>query len=73
MTKRTQQIIDKISHLQIEELEMILKEILNRIDQQKRVESILDEYIGIGKGLWQTDAQAYVEELRSEEEKSLPE
>lgn len=73
MTKRTQQIIDEISHLQIEELEMILKEILKRLDQQKRVESILDEYIGIGKGFWQTDAQEYVEELRREEEKSQPE
>ena len=46
MTKRTQQIIDEISDFQIEELEMILKEIFKRIDQQKRVESILDEYIG---------------------------
>jgi len=73
MTKRTEQIIDEISHLQLEELEMILKEILKRIDQQKRVELILDEYIGIGEGFWQTDAQEYVEELRSEEEKNLPE
>ena len=72
MTKRTQQIIDEISHLQVEELEMILKEIRRRIDQQKRVESILDEYIGIGESFWQTDAQEYVEELRREE-KGLPE
>jgi predicted translin family RNA/ssDNA-binding protein len=73
MTKRTQHIIDEISHLQLEEFEMILKEIHRRIDQQRRVESILDEYIGIGEGFWQTDAQEYVEELRREEEKSLPE
>jgi hypothetical protein len=73
MTKRTEQIIDEISQFQLEELEMILKEILKRIDQQKRVESILDEYIGIGEGFWQIDAQEYVEELRSEEEKNLPE
>ncbi|MCB9082493.1 MAG: hypothetical protein H6555_12365 [Lewinellaceae bacterium] len=72
MTQRTQQIIDEINHLQLEELEVILKEILKQIDQQKRVESILEEYIGIGEGCWQTDAQVYIEELRSEEEKSLP-
>lgn len=72
MTKRTQHIVDEISHLQLEELEVVLKEILKRIDQQKRVELILEEYIGIGEGFWQTDAQTYVEELRSEEEKSLP-
>ena len=47
--------------------------LVKRIDQQKRVESILDEYIGLGEGYWLTDAQAYVEELRSEEEQSLRE
>ncbi|HKK78171.1 MAG TPA: hypothetical protein VJ933_01025 [Phaeodactylibacter sp.] len=65
MTKRTQHIIEEINHLQLEELEMVLAELLKRIDQQKRVSSILDEYIGLSEGLWQTDAQAYVEELRN--------
>lgn len=65
MTKRTQHIIDEINHLQSEELEIVLRELLKRIDQQKRVASILDEYIGLGEGLWKTDAQAYVEELRN--------
>jgi len=44
-----------------------MKEILKRIDQQKRVESILDDFIGAGEGFWQTDAQEYIEELRSED------
>ena len=65
MTKRTQHIIEEINHLQSEELEIVLRELLKRIDQQKRVSSILDEYIGLGEGLWQTDAQTYVEELRN--------
>ena len=73
MTKRTQHIIEEINHLQSEELEIVLRELLKRIDQQKRIESILDEYIGLGEGFWLTDAQAYVEELRSEEEQSLTE
>lgn len=67
MTKRTQRIIDEIHHLHLEELELIMKEILKQIDQQKRVESILDEFIGSGEGFWQTDAQEYIEELRSED------
>jgi hypothetical protein len=57
--------IEEINHLQSEELEIVLRELLKRIDQQKRVESILDEYIGIGERFWQTDAQAYVETLRN--------
>ncbi len=65
MTKRTQHIIEEINHLQSEELEIVLRELLKRIDQQKRIESILDEYIGLGEGFWQTDAQTYVEELRN--------
>lgn len=73
MTKRTQQIIDEICLLQKEELEIILSEIHKRINRQQWVESILDEYIGIGEGFWETDAQVYIRELRSEDEKSLSE
>lgn len=67
MTIRTAQIIDEISQLQLEELEEVLKEIHLRIDQQKQMEAILEEYMGIGTGFWQTDAQEYVSGLRSEE------
>lgn len=73
MTERTEHIINEISHLPLEELEVVLKEILRQIDRQKRVELILEEYVGLGEGFWQTDAQAYVEELRSEEDQSLTE
>lgn len=63
-----QTIIKEISHLNQEELELLLREVIQRIDQQKKVEAILDEYIGVGEGVWQTDAQEYVNELRKEEE-----
>ena len=63
-----QTIIKEISHLNQEELELLLREVIQRIDRQKKVEAILDEYIGVGKGVWQTDAQEYVNELRKEEE-----
>lgn len=63
-----QTIIKEISHLNQEELELLLREVIQRIDQQKKVEAILDEYMGVGQGVWQTDAQDYVNELRKEEE-----
>ncbi len=65
MTK-VQTIIEEISHLSQEELEMILSEILNRLDRKNKIESILDQYIGIGEGLWEQDAQDHINELREE-------
>lgn len=65
MTK-VQTIIEEISHLSQEELEVILGEILNRLDRKNKIESILDQYIGIGEGLWEEDAQDHINELREE-------
>ncbi len=65
MTK-VQTIIEEISHLSQEELEMILGEILNRLDRKDKIESILGQYIGIGEGVWGEDAQGHVNELREE-------
>jgi hypothetical protein len=64
---RIQTIIEEINHLEQGELEIILQEILKRIDRRKQIDSILDESIGIGEGVWETDAQDYVNELREEE------
>ena len=73
MTKKTkemtkvQTIIEEINHLNPDELELILKNILMRLDRRKRIESILEEYMGIGEGVWKVDAQEYVNDLRKEE------
>ena len=63
-----QTIIEGINQLSQEELAVLLREVIKRIDQQEQVEGILNEYIGIGEGLWDTDAQAYVDDLRQEDE-----
>ena len=59
-------IIEEISHLNQEELEVILQEILNRLDRKNKIESLLNEYIGIGEGIWEKDAQEYIDELRQD-------
>lgn len=69
---RIQAIIEEINHLNPAELEVILKEILMRLDRKKKIESILEEYMGIGEGVWETDAQEYVNELREEDESYTP-
>ncbi|MDX1939311.1 MAG: hypothetical protein SFU99_02100 [Saprospiraceae bacterium] len=66
MTK-IQTIIEEIHDLNSEELETLLREILQRINAYQQAESILNEYIGSGKGIWEMDAQEYVNELRRED------
>lgn len=68
MTVRAEQLIDEISQLPLAELEVVLAAILKRMDRQRLAEAILDEYIGIGEGVWPIDAQQYVEGLRREDE-----
>ena len=63
---RVQGILHEINHLNSKELEVILSEILKKINRKKRVESVLDDYIGKGKGIWGIDAQKHIEELREE-------
>jgi len=64
---RLQTIIEGIDHLDRDELALLFKELKKRLDHQKKAEAILVEFIGSGKGVWQTDAQTHVDELRNEE------
>ena len=63
MTK-LQVVLKEISELNSNELEVVLKEILQKMNKAKAVNSILEEYKGIGKGIWNTDAQDHVNKLR---------
>lgn len=64
-----QNIIEELNELDSDELELILKEILMKMDKKKKIQSILDGYVGIGEGVWNIDAQEYVNELREENER----
>ncbi|MDX2304571.1 MAG: hypothetical protein NW226_17315 [Microscillaceae bacterium] len=66
MTK-LQTLIYEISNLSIKDLELILNEILKKIDRRKKVESILDGFIGSGQGIWEMDAQQHVNSLREDD------
>ena len=66
MTK-LQYILKEINGLSINELELILQEILKKVDQEKRIKSILNEYKGIGKGIWKIDAQNYINQQRDQD------
>lgn len=63
MTK-VQKLMSEINKLDQKELELILKEIVRRIDRRKRTESVLNQLAGSGVGVWGADAQQYIDTLR---------
>jgi hypothetical protein len=65
MTK-VQSILLELEHLNSKELEIILSELMKKINRKKRAEAILDDYIGKGKGVWGNDAQKYIDDLRED-------
>lgn len=59
-------LIKEIDSLQTSELELLLTEIIRRIKKAENVKQLLTKYCGIGKGLWQQDAQTYINSLRED-------
>ncbi len=66
MTK-VQTLIEEISKLEAKDLEIIMKEILQRVNRKHKIESILDNFIGSGQGVWGLDAQEYINGLREDD------
>ena len=66
MTK-VQTLMLEINKLDQNELELILKEILRRIDRRKRVEAALNKLMGSGIGVWSLEAQEYINALREDD------
>ncbi len=62
-------IISDIENLPIEDLELLLQKIINKLNKSNRFHSIISEYKGIGEGIWKEDAQSYIENLRKEDRK----
>ncbi len=60
-------LLGEIKKLNFKELEIILWEVKKRIDLQKKVTLVLDDFIGIGQGIWEEDAQDYVDSIREDD------
>lgn len=63
---RVENIIQEMDVLEEDELELLLQEILRRLDKRRRMKAVFDKYRGIGKGVWPSDAQAYITQLRED-------
>ncbi|GAA3996768.1 hypothetical protein GCM10022408_04250 [Hymenobacter fastidiosus] len=62
---RTDTILQEIASLTPHELELVYQEILKR--RSNRVAEVLDRHRGKGQGVWTTDAQQYVNQLRADD------
>lgn len=64
---RVQTLMLEINKLDQAELELILREILRRVDRRNRAEAALDKLMGRGSGVWDGDAQQYINALREDD------
>ncbi len=62
---RVDHILQEINALNADELELIYQKIVNRINRKAKATEIFEKYRGKGKGVWNMDAQAYVNEERA--------
>lgn len=66
MTK-VQTLIRELETLDTQETEKILQFLLIRVRQQETVRARLAKYRGVGQGIWQEEAQQYVNQLREDD------
>jgi hypothetical protein len=64
---RIETLLGEIKKLNYKELEMIFRAVRKRMEQRKKAALALDSFIGIGKGIWETDAQQYIDAIRDED------
>jgi hypothetical protein len=57
-------ILKEIDLLQPADLEVLYLELAKRLLKRNKTLAILNKYAGKGKGVWQTDAQHYIHQLR---------
>ena len=57
-------ILEEIDQLAPEEVTVLYTELTKRMDRFELASSILAKYKGKGQGVWQSDAQLHVNQLR---------
>lgn len=61
---RLQYILKEIDHLEMNDLKHVFQEISKKVDQESQIKLMLEEYKGIGGGIWKIDAQRHVDDMR---------
>lgn len=59
-------IIQEINHLPQSDLEVLAREIQQKLERLKKVKAALKKVKGAGKGVWQVDAQELINQSRED-------
>jgi hypothetical protein len=63
---KVETLIQEINQLPQSDLEIIMREIQQKLERVKRVKAALDKVRGAGQGVWPMDAQEYVIQSRED-------
>lgn len=67
MSLQAQTILQQIEQLNPSEIYWIYEELLIRLQKMQKIQQILAQIQGLGKGVWNLDAQLYINHLRNED------
>lgn len=62
---KVETLIQEIRTLEPEDLQKVLQELLKQADRLQLTKDALGKFAGAGKGVWNTDAQEYISQLRA--------
>ena len=66
MSKILEKILGDISQLSNDELKILLQEVNKHIEKTEKIRLVLSRIRGKGQGIWNQDAQEFVNQLRTE-------
>ncbi|RRB02163.1 hypothetical protein [Larkinella rosea] len=64
---RTEVIIQEINTLNSDELEVVYRELLKRLNRIGRIKTTLTKFRGKGENVWAQDAQEHINKLREDD------
>ena len=67
MSKFLEKILGDISQLSNDELKILLQEVNKHIEKMEKIRLVLSRIRGKGQGIWNQDAQEFVNQLRTDE------
>lgn len=67
MSKILEKILGDISQLSNDELKILLQEVNKHIEKTEKIRLVLSRIRGKGQGIWNQDAQEFVNQLRTDE------
>lgn len=59
-------LLQEVGTLKEEEMEMLMREIQQRLERVRRIRAVLNEVRGAGTGVWPMDAQEFVNQSRED-------